>query len=107
MNINKQSQQKEEVCFEEALYTKEAQEVHLEVENYLREAICLDELADIYYMQGRYEEAEPLLRRAFSIYEEHLGEDFSSTTNNLNSLAMLYQAQGKYEEAEKLEEGLE
>jgi tetratricopeptide (TPR) repeat protein len=56
----------------------------------------------LYYNQGKYGEAEPLLRRAFEIYEEQLGEHHPDTARSLNNLALLYKTQGKYGMAEPL-----
>ncbi len=57
-----------------------------------------------YYLheQGRYAEAEPLFRKALSIYEQQLGENHPDVASSLNNLAELYRAQGRYAEAEPL-----
>ena len=65
-------------------------------------AMSLNNLAMLYQIQGKYLEAEPLLRRALEIYEQQLGADHPDTAMSLNNLAMLYQTQGKYLEAEPL-----
>ena len=52
--------------------------------------------------QGRYAEAEPLLRRALAIDEKALGPEHPDTAATLNSLAELYNKQGRYAEAEPL-----
>ena len=54
------------------------------------------------YYQGRYEEAEPLYKRALEIRERVLGPDHPDTATSLNNLAILYDNQGRYEEAEPL-----
>jgi tetratricopeptide (TPR) repeat protein len=59
-------------------------------------------LAKLYQDQRKYEEAEPLLKRALQINEKRLGPEHPNTATSLNNLALLYQAQGKYEEAEPL-----
>ena len=51
---------------------------------------------------GRYPEAEPLLVRSLSIYEQQLGADHPDTALSLNSLALLYESMGRYAEAEPL-----
>jgi tetratricopeptide (TPR) repeat protein len=56
----------------------------------------------LYYHQGRYEEAEPLLQRALDIVEKVRGPEHPNTATSLNNLAELYYAQGRYEEAERL-----
>jgi tetratricopeptide (TPR) repeat protein len=57
-----------------------------------------------YYLsdRARYDEAEPLYRRALAIREEKLGADHPDTASSLNNLANLYRAQGKYADAEPL-----
>src|SRR5262245_36227987 len=59
-------------------------------------ARSLHELAEIYYTQEKYEEAEPLYKRALAINEAALGADHPNTAISLHNLANLYYAQGKY-----------
>jgi tetratricopeptide (TPR) repeat protein len=54
--------------------------------------------------QGRYTEAELLLKRALQISEQQLGAAHPDTATSLNNLATLHYHQGKYEEAEPLYE---
>ena len=65
-------------------------------------ATGLNTLAMLYYSQGKYEQVEPLLKRALLIWEEVLGPIHPNITASLNNLAMLYHRQGKYERAELL-----
>jgi tetratricopeptide (TPR) repeat protein len=53
-------------------------------------------------LQGRYEEAETLNRRALEGWEKELGEDHPNTLISVNNLASVLQDQGRYEEAETL-----
>lgn len=87
----------------EPLY-QQALEIRKEVsgEKHPATATCLNNLADLYRVQGRYEEAEPLFRQALEIRKEVLGERHPDTAQSLNNLAMLYRAQERYEEAEPL-----
>jgi tetratricopeptide (TPR) repeat protein len=62
----------------------------------------LNNLAGLYRSQGKYAEAEPLIERSLTIWENQLGEDHPSVATSLNNLALLYKSQGKYEEAEPL-----
>jgi len=69
----------------------------------------LNNLAELYREQGRYAEAElllkqaePLLKRALAIDEKAMGPDHPSVATGLNNLAELYRAQGRYAEAEPL-----
>ena len=65
-------------------------------------AILLNNLAGLYEAQGRYEEAEPLYKKALEISEKVLGEEHPNTATSYNNLAGLYESQGRYEEAEPL-----
>ena len=65
-------------------------------------AASLNDLAGLYYAQGRYSEAEPLLKRSLAIRESQLGTDHPHTAQGLNNLAALYESQGRYSEAEPL-----
>jgi tetratricopeptide (TPR) repeat protein len=62
-------------------------------------ATSLNNLALLYYAQGKYEEALPLYKRALAIREKVLGPGHPDVALSLNNLALLYYAQGKYEEA--------
>ncbi|MEM9771396.1 MAG: tetratricopeptide repeat protein [Cyanobacteria bacterium P01_D01_bin.73] len=63
---------------------------------------CLNELGVLYYLQGRYSDAEPLYRQSLEISESQLGSNRPSTAQSLNNLAALYYSQGRYSEAEPL-----
>jgi tetratricopeptide (TPR) repeat protein len=62
----------------------------------------MNNLAEIYKAQGRYGEAEPLLREVLQGYRETLGPKHPDTLTSMNNLAGLYKAQGRYGEAEPL-----
>ena len=47
-------------------------------------------LAPLYQNQGKYEEAEPLYKRALELYEQHYGSQHPATALGLNNLAGLY-----------------
>ena len=53
-------------------------------------AQALNNLAVLYYKQGRYAEAEPLYKRALAIGEKALGPDHPDVATALNNLAELY-----------------
>jgi tetratricopeptide (TPR) repeat protein len=55
----------------------------------------LNNLAELYYNQGRYEEAEPLYKRALKILEDTLGPDHPEVALTLESLKALYKNLGK------------
>jgi tetratricopeptide (TPR) repeat protein len=74
----------------------------LKVDDSPEVAISLDRLAGLYYHQGRYSDAEPLLIRALSINEKQLGANHLNTATSLNDLAALYKAIGRYSDAEPL-----
>jgi len=65
-------------------------------------ATSLNNLALLYYAQGKYAEAEPLYEKALGIRKRALGEEHPDVATNLNNLALLYASQGKYVEAESL-----
>ncbi|MCI0692958.1 CHAT domain-containing protein [candidate division KSB1 bacterium] len=71
--------------------------------NHLDVAISLNNLALLYEAQGNYAAAEPLLQRAFKIFERALGPDHIKVATSLNNLAQLYyMAQDKYAVADSL-----
>lgn len=59
-------------------------------------------MAEMYQVQGRYAEAEPLLKRSLAITEKALGPDHRDVGTSLNRLAYLYQPGPLYGEAETL-----
>jgi len=65
-------------------------------------AHSLDDLASLYWCQGKYSEAESLYRRALMIKEQQLGPQHLDTAETLNNLAVLSFHQGWYSEAESL-----
>jgi tetratricopeptide (TPR) repeat protein len=65
-------------------------------------ATCLNWMGELYHLQGRYGEAEPLYSRSLSIREQQLGQDYPDVAASLNNLAELYHFQGRYGEAEPL-----
>ena len=67
-------------------------------------ATTLNNLALLYKTQGDYAKAEPLYKRALSIWEKALGSDHPNVATSLNNLAELYRATNRIEEAKKLEE---
>ena len=62
----------------------------------------LNNLAELYRIQGRYAEAEPLYRRSLAIRERTLGPEHSSVATSLNNLAEVYRGQGRWEDAAPL-----
>jgi tetratricopeptide (TPR) repeat protein len=64
-------------------------------------ALDLNNLAEVYRLTRRYDEAEPLYKRAITL-DESAGEDNPGLATSLNNLALLYRAQGRLKEAEPL-----
>ena len=62
----------------------------------------LNNLANVYRDQGKYGEAEDLLKRALAIREQALGANHPDVAASLVNLANVYRDQGKYGEAEGL-----
>jgi len=71
-------------------------------DNHPSTATSLNNLAFLYQYQGRYSEAEPLLKQSLAIRKQQLGDNHPDTAQSLNNLAGLYQSQGRYSEAEPL-----
>ena len=57
-------------------------------------------LAELYYNQGRYAEAEPLYKSSLKILEKVLGPDHPEVAIMLEHMAELYKKIGKEDEAE-------
>ena len=64
--------------------------------------MSLNNLAELYRAQGRYVDAEPLIKRSLAIYEKVLGHDHPDVGLSLNNLAALYNDQRRYADAEPL-----
>jgi tetratricopeptide (TPR) repeat protein len=62
----------------------------------------LNNLAELYRLQGKYVEAEPLYRHAPEIREKALGPDHLEVGTTLWGLANIHKARGNYAEAESL-----
>jgi len=70
---------------------------------YLMEvAQSLNNLAGLYRNLGRIADAEPLYKRAISIWENELGPEHSILVTALNNLADAYSIVGRNDEAERL-----
>ena len=65
-------------------------------------ALTLNNLAYLYNLQGRYDQAEPLYLQALELRKRLLGEEHPNVAASLNNLAELYRTQGRYAEAEPL-----
>ncbi|MCC5640112.1 CHAT domain-containing protein [Nostoc sp. CHAB 5844] len=59
-------------------------------------------LAELYRVQGKYQQAEPFYVRSLAILEMVLGKEHPDIATSLNNLALLYHLQGKYQQAEPL-----
>jgi tetratricopeptide (TPR) repeat protein len=68
-------------------------------------ASTLNNLANLYQVQGQYAQAEPLFRRALAIYEYVLGPEHPHTQGTRRNYALLLRAMGREAEAEQMEEG--
>jgi len=65
-------------------------------------ASLLNMLGELYRIQGRYSEAEPLLKRSLEMREKKFGTDDLKIAESLNNLAVLYNNLQRYDEAESL-----
>ena len=60
-----------------------------------------NDLAALYYDQGKYAKAEPLQRHALLIYEKALGPDHPEVATSLENFAALLRQTERADEAEK------
>lgn len=67
-------------------------------------ATALTGLGRLWLSQGKDEQAEEVLQRALSIWEQQLGLDHLETAQTLHDLALLRQQQGRVDEAISLAE---
>jgi tetratricopeptide (TPR) repeat protein len=68
-----------------------------------RLATTLNDLAAVYYNQGKYAQAEPLYKRALAIREKALGPEHPDVAQSLESYATLLRNTKRVAEAEKFE----
>ena len=59
----------------------------------------MNNLANVYYIQGDYDKALEYYGKALAIYERVLGSEHPDTASTYNNLANVYYAQGDYEKA--------
>jgi len=70
-------------------------------------ATSLNNLAELYRLQGRSSEAESLFQESLLINRRQFGNRHLAVATNLDNIAKLFQSQGRYAEAEVLyKEGL-
>jgi tetratricopeptide (TPR) repeat protein len=62
-------------------------------------AELLNNLANIHYATGAYEDAKALQQRALAIKEKTLGLEHPDVAASLNNLALVHQATGAHEDA--------
>jgi tetratricopeptide (TPR) repeat protein len=67
-----------------------------------RLAMTLESLAEIYYLQQKYNHAAPICRRLLKLYKRTLGSDHIDTGIISHNLAMIYHSYGKHALAEPL-----
>lgn len=60
----------------------------------------LEGLSEVYWLEGKFEQAAPICRRLLRIYEATLGKEHLDVGIIANNLAMLYHSWQKYDEAE-------
>ena len=65
-------------------------------------ALTLNNLAELYRIQARFDEALPLYNRALEIDRRSLGQEHPNVALGLNNLALLHYDRGAYVEAEAL-----
>jgi tetratricopeptide (TPR) repeat protein len=62
----------------------------------------MNNLANAYYYEGKYAQAEVLQSQAVEMKRRVKGPEHPSTLYSMNNLALVYRLQGKYEQAEAL-----
>ena len=67
-------------------------------------ATDLNDLAKLYRAQGKYDEAEPLVRRSLTIREKALGPEHPDVATSLENYAALLREMDRNAEADKLDE---
>ncbi|HLO87753.1 MAG TPA: tetratricopeptide repeat protein [Nostocaceae cyanobacterium] len=83
-------------------YLKKAIDLQTKFQQEETLANTLNDLALLYYFQGKYSDAELLLLQSLEIRKRQLGADHPDVATSLNNLAGLYESQGKYSDAEPL-----
>ncbi len=68
-----------------------------------RLATSLNNLAEVYRLEGRYAEAEPLFKRALAIFEKALGPEHPNVATGLENYAALLRKTGRADEATEME----
>ena len=64
--------------------------------------MSLNNLAGLYYSQGRYAEAEPLYVEALQMSKKLLGQEHPDVALSYFNLGVLYDQQGQYQKAKSL-----
>ena len=64
-------------------------------------ATSLNNLAELYREQGKYDQAEPLYKRALKIFENALPANHPNIATTLENMGQLYKDMGKDNEAQK------
>ena len=67
-------------------------------------ATGLNNLAELYRVQGNYAQAEPLYKRSLAIFEKALGSDHPNVATTLENYAELVRTMNRETEAEKMED---
>jgi tetratricopeptide (TPR) repeat protein len=71
--------------------------------HHLMTLMSMNNLANTYIYEGRYDEAEKLHWEVMNARKTKLGLDHPATRESINNLAMAYSGQGRWDEAEKLQ----
>jgi tetratricopeptide (TPR) repeat protein len=66
------------------------------------DSLIINEIAEVYYYNALYHNAEPLMRRALEIDEKSFGKDHPDVARDLNNLAQLLKDTNRLKEAEPL-----
>lgn len=67
-----------------------------------RRATCLNNLASVYRLEGKYDQAETSYQQALDILDRAFGSKHLAVATALNNLADLYRVQRRFDDAEPL-----
>jgi tetratricopeptide (TPR) repeat protein len=88
--------------YEQGHYAQAAESYRQALERRPDDALTMNAYGLTLVETGKYQEAEPLLKRSTEISEKALGKDHPNVTTYMSNLAFLYYTQSKYAEAEPL-----
>ncbi|CAF0814443.1 unnamed protein product [Adineta steineri] len=71
--------------------------IHQEKNNWKRLTVVYNNLANVYYKEGKYDKALTYYHKSLSIQQKHLPENDSSLSIDYNNIAIVYETQKNYD----------